>query len=97
MSTGEDTNGNDSRNTSNNKFEGENLVKSANGHVHTTKSGKNWNSLPSPFFRTRGANIFSKKVGPKATVGTEIEVFELFFLETIYTTTLQYTNKHSRL
>lgn len=35
VSSGEDVDGNDSRNTSSNEFEGETPVKSANGHVYT--------------------------------------------------------------
>ena len=94
--SGEDVDDNENRNTSSNEFEGETPVKSANGHVYTAKSGKKWNSVPPPSSRTRGANIFSKKVGPKVTVQTEIEAFELFFSEKIYATILQYTNKYGR-
>ena len=65
LSSGEDVDGNDGRNNSSNKFQGETQVKSANRHVYTAKSGKKWKSVPPPSSHTRGANIFTKKVGPK--------------------------------
>ena len=96
VSSGEDVDDNDSRSTFFNKFVGETPVKLANGPVYTAKSGKKLNSVPPPSFHTRGADIFSKKVGPKVTDQTQIEVFELFLSGRIYTKILQNTNKYSR-
>ena len=96
VSSGEDVDDNGSRSTFFNKFEGETPVKLANRPVYTAKSGKKLNSVPRPSSHTQGADIFSKKVGPKVTEQTQIEAFELFLSGRIYTKILQYTNKHSR-
>ena len=65
-------------------------------NIYTAKSGKRWSPQPPPNSRTRGANIFSKKPGPKVAVQSEVEAFDLFFSEDMYATIVKYTNKHGR-
>ena len=94
LSSGEDVDGNDGRNNSSNKFQGETQVKSANRHVYTAKSGKKWKSVPPPSSHTGGANIFTKKVGPKVRPYSRVQ----FLLQEIlrFNTTKQKYLLHTR-